>query len=349
MLLLQEQYEHKINTCFFLLMKDTIEDIEVELGGFNDPLVVGANLLASRFVSSAIEEEKVLHVFRCDERLGVLLQNSDLLCDSKPTGAELLSPKKALIDSKVLPAVGVLFVMYPKHDHTVHGTAFVSSAPSSGKQRILTAFHNVRPKKFTSREGWEWPTVIFSTYSIGSANSYLQWKEDGEPNDSYVSASFSLPLLKKWQGCEEFEHPTFRYSPDNEHDLIELEVPAIFPKHLNLNRNAVPFTPSPVICIGYPGEHALPSYQSLPNYADVAALRAFKSEMKTLSWGYLESVVGTLARHSCSTTVQHSGSPIIFIEDLVEGEGVPTVSCVHVCKPFATKYAGIGIYKTYWI
>jgi len=336
-----------------LLDPGDIEDIEVELGTI-DPFVVGTNQLASRFVFTKTRGGRVLPMFRCDEMFGgVLLQQPSLLGEGKPMVSKILRQKKAIIDSEVLPAVGVLFVLYPQHDYAAHGSAFVSSSPISGKQHILTAFHNVRPMKFTTRDAWEWPIVIFSNSVVGKVDRYRQWKDEGEPDNLYVTASFSLPLLKQWQGCEDLEHPTFLYATDNEHDLIELEIPAVFPKHLALNLDNKPFVRSQVICVGYPGEDAPPeTYRSTPSYVETAALRSFTAEMKTVAWGYLESVVGTLARHSCSTALHNSGSPILCLDDLVEGE-VPLVSCVHVCNPADTEHASqnfnIGIYKTYWI
>eukprot|EP01127_Copromyxa_protea_P003349 TRINITY_DN1317_c0_g1_i3.p1 TRINITY_DN1317_c0_g1~~TRINITY_DN1317_c0_g1_i3.p1 ORF type:complete len:325 (-),score=34.88 TRINITY_DN1317_c0_g1_i3:247-1221(-) len=321
------------------------DEVYVELG--TGPIDL-TNVHQSRYVYTKIADGRRMPMFQCTEQDGVLLQKRAF--DEDRWISPLLREKKPFVDSLILPAVGVLFVLYPRHDKAWCGTAFVSSTAVDGKQRIATAFHNVLPLRGLVSEDWEWPEVIFSTRCNGTVDNYLEWREKRQedvPNE-YVRASFSSELLLQWQGCD-LAQPTYRYTPQNEHDLIELEVPAIFPTHLELCRTSN-FVREQVVCVGYPGEDTKPeTYRSTPSYKHSLG---FVIEHKTVSLGYCELVDGNLVKHSCSTVSQNSGSPIIALSDLGSGP-IARVMAVHVSSPTDTddesRNYNVAIYKNYWI
>lgn len=79
---------------------------------------------------------------------------------------------KPIIDTSVLPAVGVLHVLYPESDVAWSRTAFVSSPPNeNGKQRIATSFHNVRPLKSEVLVFFHLTTDLLRCLKIGNG----QW------------------------------------------------------------------------------------------------------------------------------------------------------------------------------
>jgi len=298
-------------------------------------------------------------MYHCYPEDGVVLARSSPTDMSVPP---ILIEKKKYIDEIILPAVGVLYSVYAQASKIYIGTGFVTSKPSTTQhQRVMTAFHNVQPIKYTElltlQDEYDWPIVYFSTHFDGSYATYGAWINQGKNSDRFHQLEFNRELLLKWQNTPGpfggNTAPKAAYFTDESEDLIELEVvkPSNY-SYLQLAQDPTNVQPEDqVICVGYPGYPETKDaeiYKSTKFY-DPNNLPHYIPEFKTVSYGRFHNFMNHLVTHSCSTVSQNSGSPIILLNENTKPANVVAVHVLSGVDDTKSRNYNTAICYNYWI